>query len=126
VLESVPADRAGVENPPAVDTTELSPCRSPSTPRHLRYRQPGGKNSEKNSNRKAISGFLALPLLTVSLPKYLLVSVIKINCIIRYNNVIHYLEKLMIREQVAQLVLIWFLVIALHFVQNNVNKRTCP
>uniref|UniRef100_A0A8C0XI23 Ras-specific guanine nucleotide-releasing factor 2 n=1 Tax=Castor canadensis TaxID=51338 RepID=A0A8C0XI23_CASCN len=39
VLESVPADRAGVENPPAVDTTELSPCRSPSTPRHLRYRQ---------------------------------------------------------------------------------------
>uniref|UniRef100_A0A8C0XHH8 Ras-specific guanine nucleotide-releasing factor 2 n=1 Tax=Castor canadensis TaxID=51338 RepID=A0A8C0XHH8_CASCN len=43
VLESVPADRAGVENPPAVDTTELSPCRSPSTPRHLRYRQPGGQ-----------------------------------------------------------------------------------
>uniref|UniRef100_A0A8C0ZXH6 Ras-specific guanine nucleotide-releasing factor 2 n=1 Tax=Castor canadensis TaxID=51338 RepID=A0A8C0ZXH6_CASCN len=40
---SVPADRAGVENPPAVDTTELSPCRSPSTPRHLRYRQPGGQ-----------------------------------------------------------------------------------
>nr|XP_048311855.1 ras-specific guanine nucleotide-releasing factor 2 isoform X1 [Myodes glareolus] len=36
VLESAPADRAG-------DSTELSPCRSPSTPRHLRYRQPGGQ-----------------------------------------------------------------------------------
>ncbi|CAO2593012.1 Ras-specific guanine nucleotide-releasing factor 2 [Lemmus lemmus] len=36
VLESAPADRAG-------DSTDLSPCRSPSTPRHLRYRQPGGQ-----------------------------------------------------------------------------------
>ncbi|XP_051028224.1 ras-specific guanine nucleotide-releasing factor 2 [Acomys russatus] len=37
VLESAPADRAG-------DSAELSPCRSsPSTPRHLRYRQPGGQ-----------------------------------------------------------------------------------
>ncbi|XP_038179627.1 ras-specific guanine nucleotide-releasing factor 2 isoform X4 [Arvicola amphibius] len=39
VLESVPADRAG-------DSTELSPCRSPSTPRHLRYRQPGGQAAD--------------------------------------------------------------------------------
>ncbi|MEJ1275550.1 creatine kinase mitochondrial 2 [Cricetulus griseus] len=38
-LESAPADRAG-------DSTELSPCRSPSTPRHLRYRQPGGQVSD--------------------------------------------------------------------------------
>ncbi|XP_051038920.1 ras-specific guanine nucleotide-releasing factor 2 [Phodopus roborovskii] len=39
VLESAPADRAG-------DSTELSPCRSPSTPRHLRYRQPGGQATD--------------------------------------------------------------------------------
>uniref|UniRef100_A0A2I3HJ11 Ras protein specific guanine nucleotide releasing factor 2 n=1 Tax=Nomascus leucogenys TaxID=61853 RepID=A0A2I3HJ11_NOMLE len=38
VLESAPADRAGVE--------KLSPCRSPSTPRHLRYRQPGGQTAD--------------------------------------------------------------------------------
>ncbi|XP_036062926.1 ras-specific guanine nucleotide-releasing factor 2 isoform X4 [Onychomys torridus] len=39
VLESAPADRAG-------DSTELSPCRSPSTPRHLRYRPPGGQAAD--------------------------------------------------------------------------------
>ncbi|XP_059132388.1 ras-specific guanine nucleotide-releasing factor 2 isoform X3 [Peromyscus eremicus] len=41
VLESSPADRAG-------DSTELSPCRSPSTPRHLRYRQPGGQAADSS------------------------------------------------------------------------------
>ncbi|XP_005065721.1 ras-specific guanine nucleotide-releasing factor 2 isoform X2 [Mesocricetus auratus] len=41
VLESAPADRAG-------DSTELSPCRSPSTPRHLRYRQPGGQVADSS------------------------------------------------------------------------------
>uniref|UniRef100_A0A2K6UMA0 Ras protein specific guanine nucleotide releasing factor 2 n=1 Tax=Saimiri boliviensis boliviensis TaxID=39432 RepID=A0A2K6UMA0_SAIBB len=46
VLESAPADRAGVESSPAADATELSPCRSPSTPRHLRYRQPGGQTTD--------------------------------------------------------------------------------
>uniref|UniRef100_A0A2K6N2B0 Ras protein specific guanine nucleotide releasing factor 2 n=1 Tax=Rhinopithecus bieti TaxID=61621 RepID=A0A2K6N2B0_RHIBE len=46
VLESAPADRAGVESSPAADTTELSPCRSPSTPRHRRYRQPGGQTAD--------------------------------------------------------------------------------
>ncbi|KAM4875524.1 ras-specific guanine nucleotide-releasing factor 2 isoform 3-T3 [Thomomys bottae] len=40
VLESTPTDRAGVEG---VEATEYSPCRSPPTPRHLRYRQPGGQ-----------------------------------------------------------------------------------
>ncbi|XP_012871266.1 PREDICTED: ras-specific guanine nucleotide-releasing factor 2 [Dipodomys ordii] len=43
VLESAPSDRAGVEGSPATEATEHSPCRSPSTPRHLRYRQPGGQ-----------------------------------------------------------------------------------
>ncbi|OXB82636.1 UNVERIFIED_CONTAM: hypothetical protein H355_003931, partial [Colinus virginianus] len=41
VLESVSVDRTIPESTSAVDTTELSPCRSPSTPRHLRYRQSG-------------------------------------------------------------------------------------
>ncbi|KAJ8786409.1 hypothetical protein J1605_006384 [Eschrichtius robustus] len=45
VLESAPVDRAGVESSPAADATELSPCRSPSTPRHLRYRQPGAERA---------------------------------------------------------------------------------
>ncbi|XP_064135766.1 ras-specific guanine nucleotide-releasing factor 2 [Loxodonta africana] len=48
VLESAPVDRAGMESSPAADAAELSPCRSPSTPRHLRYRQPGGENSERD------------------------------------------------------------------------------
>uniref|UniRef100_A0A8C2V404 Ras protein specific guanine nucleotide releasing factor 2 n=1 Tax=Chinchilla lanigera TaxID=34839 RepID=A0A8C2V404_CHILA len=43
---STPAERAGAESSPAVDATELSPCRSPSTPRHLRYRQPGGQTAD--------------------------------------------------------------------------------
>ncbi|KAH0505677.1 Ras-specific guanine nucleotide-releasing factor 2 [Microtus ochrogaster] len=54
VLESAPADRAG-------DPTELSPCRSPSTPRHLRYRQPGGKSQQQElqvaSTAKRHEGF---------------------------------------------------------------------
>ncbi|XP_073849816.1 ras-specific guanine nucleotide-releasing factor 2 isoform X7 [Macaca fascicularis] len=55
VLESAPADRAGVESSPAADTTELSPCRSPSTPRHLRYRQPGGfNNTERTCDKEFI------------------------------------------------------------------------
>uniref|UniRef100_A0A8C3CKQ9 Ras protein specific guanine nucleotide releasing factor 2 n=1 Tax=Cairina moschata TaxID=8855 RepID=A0A8C3CKQ9_CAIMO len=31
-----------------VDTTELSPCRSPSTPRHLRYRQSGVQTADNS------------------------------------------------------------------------------
>ncbi|KAJ1060490.1 hypothetical protein K5549_014836 [Capra hircus] len=46
VLESAPVDRAGVDSSPAADAAELSPCRSPSTPRHLRYRQPGEQKIE--------------------------------------------------------------------------------
>ncbi|KAM8778287.1 ras-specific guanine nucleotide-releasing factor 2 isoform 5-T5 [Rhynchonycteris naso] len=48
VLESAPMDRAGVESSPAADATELSPCRSPSTPRHLRYRQPAGQMADSS------------------------------------------------------------------------------
>ncbi|XP_060091746.1 ras-specific guanine nucleotide-releasing factor 2 isoform X3 [Heteronotia binoei] len=45
VLESVSVDRTIPESASTVDTPELSPCRSPSTPRHLRYRPPGGFNN---------------------------------------------------------------------------------
>ncbi|XP_038621784.1 ras-specific guanine nucleotide-releasing factor 2 isoform X3 [Tachyglossus aculeatus] len=41
VLESASLDRPIPESAPPADTAELSPCRSPSTPHHLRYRQPG-------------------------------------------------------------------------------------
>ncbi|XP_060617702.2 ras-specific guanine nucleotide-releasing factor 2 isoform X1 [Anolis sagrei] len=41
VLESVSVDRTIPESASSMDTAELSPCRSPSTPRHLRYRQSG-------------------------------------------------------------------------------------
>uniref|UniRef100_A0A8D1XSU3 Ras protein specific guanine nucleotide releasing factor 2 n=1 Tax=Sus scrofa TaxID=9823 RepID=A0A8D1XSU3_PIG len=44
-----------VESSPATDATELSPCRSPSTPRHLRYRQPGGfNNTERTCDKEFI------------------------------------------------------------------------
>ncbi|XP_058512289.1 ras-specific guanine nucleotide-releasing factor 2 [Ochotona princeps] len=44
---AAPVERAGAEgSQAAVDAAELSPCRSPSTPRHLRYRQPGGQTTD--------------------------------------------------------------------------------
>uniref|UniRef100_A0A8C3CPM6 Ras protein specific guanine nucleotide releasing factor 2 n=1 Tax=Cairina moschata TaxID=8855 RepID=A0A8C3CPM6_CAIMO len=44
-----------LQNTESVDTTELSPCRSPSTPRHLRYRQSGGfNNSERMCDKEFI------------------------------------------------------------------------
>ncbi|XP_047585922.1 ras-specific guanine nucleotide-releasing factor 2 isoform X3 [Lutra lutra] len=48
VLESAPVDRAGVESSPVADSTDLSPCRSPSTPQHLRYRQPVGQTADSS------------------------------------------------------------------------------
>ncbi|XP_037385876.1 ras-specific guanine nucleotide-releasing factor 2 [Talpa occidentalis] len=48
IVESAPVDRAVAESSSAADTTELSPCRSPSTPRHLRYRQPGGQTADNS------------------------------------------------------------------------------
>uniref|UniRef100_A0A8D2KZI9 Ras protein specific guanine nucleotide releasing factor 2 n=1 Tax=Varanus komodoensis TaxID=61221 RepID=A0A8D2KZI9_VARKO len=43
------------ESASAVDTPELSPCRSPSTPRHLRFRQSGGfNNSERTCDKEFI------------------------------------------------------------------------
>ncbi|XP_015256262.1 PREDICTED: ras-specific guanine nucleotide-releasing factor 2-like [Cyprinodon variegatus] len=48
VLESVSLDKFIPESPSTSEPGDLSPCRSPSTPRHLRYRQSGvaaGENS---------------------------------------------------------------------------------
>ncbi|XP_054916691.1 ras-specific guanine nucleotide-releasing factor 2 isoform X5 [Poeciliopsis prolifica] len=48
VLESVSLDKFIPESPSSSERVDLSPCRSPSTPRHLRYRQSGvaaGENS---------------------------------------------------------------------------------
>lgn len=49
-------ERAAVESPPVVDATELSPGRSSSTPRHLRYRQPGGE-SRKGTRKEVKDDF---------------------------------------------------------------------
>ncbi|XP_076005595.1 ras-specific guanine nucleotide-releasing factor 2 isoform X2 [Genypterus blacodes] len=43
VLESVSLEKIIPESPQGSEAGDMSPCRSPSTPRHLRYRQPGGK-----------------------------------------------------------------------------------
>ncbi|XP_040277431.1 ras-specific guanine nucleotide-releasing factor 2 isoform X2 [Bufo bufo] len=45
VLESVSLDRTITESNASTDTAENSPCRSPSSPRHLRYRPAGGFNN---------------------------------------------------------------------------------
>ncbi|XP_075885714.1 ras-specific guanine nucleotide-releasing factor 2-like isoform X4 [Nelusetta ayraudi] len=45
VLESVSLDKFIPESPSTSEPGDMSPCRSPSTPRHLRYRQTGGDNS---------------------------------------------------------------------------------
>ncbi|XP_035482743.2 ras-specific guanine nucleotide-releasing factor 2 isoform X4 [Scophthalmus maximus] len=48
VLESISLDKFLPESPVSSEPSDISPCRSPSTPRHLRYRQTGvtpGENS---------------------------------------------------------------------------------
>ncbi|XP_005473522.1 ras-specific guanine nucleotide-releasing factor 2 isoform X2 [Oreochromis niloticus] len=47
VLESVSLEKIIPESPQSSEAGDMSPCRSPSTPRHLRYRQPAqpGENS---------------------------------------------------------------------------------
>uniref|UniRef100_A0AAQ6AKM9 Ras protein-specific guanine nucleotide-releasing factor 2a n=1 Tax=Amphiprion ocellaris TaxID=80972 RepID=A0AAQ6AKM9_AMPOC len=46
VLESVSLDKFIPESPASSEPGDMSPCRSPSTPRHLRYRQSGGTQWE--------------------------------------------------------------------------------
>ncbi|XP_034397730.1 ras-specific guanine nucleotide-releasing factor 2 isoform X4 [Cyclopterus lumpus] len=48
LLESVSLEKINPESPQSSEAGDMSPCHSPSTPRHLRYRQPGvaaGENS---------------------------------------------------------------------------------
>ncbi|XP_023816152.1 ras-specific guanine nucleotide-releasing factor 2 isoform X4 [Oryzias latipes] len=46
VLESVSLDKFIPESPSSGEPGDLSPCRSPSTPRHLRFRQSGAAAAE--------------------------------------------------------------------------------
>ncbi|XP_069818942.1 ras-specific guanine nucleotide-releasing factor 2 isoform X3 [Dendropsophus ebraccatus] len=48
VLESASLDRTIPESNASTDTAENSPCRSPSTPRHLRYRPAGVQTSDSS------------------------------------------------------------------------------
>ncbi|XDV54816.1 hypothetical protein PO909_023021 [Leuciscus waleckii] len=62
VLESVSLDKFIPET--SSDSAEMSPCRSPSTPRHLRYRQPAGQCPE--SSRCAVSPASAFAIATAA------------------------------------------------------------
>ncbi|KAM9810672.1 ras-specific guanine nucleotide-releasing factor 2 isoform 3-T3 [Neosynchiropus ocellatus] len=48
VLESVSLEKIIPESPQGSEAGDMSPCRSPSTPRHLRYRQPGVQSGENS------------------------------------------------------------------------------
>ncbi|KAM6901147.1 ras-specific guanine nucleotide-releasing factor 2 isoform 2-T2 [Lycodopsis pacificus] len=48
VLETVSLDKFFPESPASSEPGDVSPCRSPSTPRHLRYRQSGGSPAENS------------------------------------------------------------------------------
>uniref|UniRef100_A0A3Q2E719 Ras protein-specific guanine nucleotide-releasing factor 2a n=1 Tax=Cyprinodon variegatus TaxID=28743 RepID=A0A3Q2E719_CYPVA len=52
VLESVSLDKFIPESPSTSEPGDLSPCRSPSTPRHLRYRQSGGTELQQLANSR--------------------------------------------------------------------------
>ncbi|KAI1900431.1 hypothetical protein AGOR_G00049870 [Albula goreensis] len=64
VLESVSLDKFIPETGQASESGEVSPCRSPSTPRHLRYRQPGGQSAE--NSRCSVSPASAFAIATAA------------------------------------------------------------
>ncbi|XP_030624168.1 ras-specific guanine nucleotide-releasing factor 2 [Chanos chanos] len=64
VLESVSLDKFIPESPTPSEAGDMSPCRSPSTPRHLRYRQSGGQASE--NSRCAVSPASAFAIATAA------------------------------------------------------------
>ncbi|XP_041424543.1 ras-specific guanine nucleotide-releasing factor 2 isoform X2 [Xenopus laevis] len=63
VLESVSLDRTIPESSQSTDTGENSPCRSPSTPRHLRYR-PTGVQASDNQRGCSVSPASAFAIAT--------------------------------------------------------------
>ncbi|XP_061589980.1 ras-specific guanine nucleotide-releasing factor 2 isoform X4 [Cololabis saira] len=64
VLESVSLDKFMPESPSISEPGDLSPCRSPSTPRHLRYRQSGVTSGE--NSRCAMSPASAFAIATAA------------------------------------------------------------
>ncbi|XP_009303358.1 ras-specific guanine nucleotide-releasing factor 2-like isoform X2 [Danio rerio] len=64
VLESVSLDKFIPETPTSSDSGEMSPSRSPSTPRHLRYRQPAGQCPD--NSRCAVSPASAFAIATAA------------------------------------------------------------
>ncbi|XP_017287772.1 ras-specific guanine nucleotide-releasing factor 2 isoform X4 [Kryptolebias marmoratus] len=64
VLESVSLDKFIPESPSISEPGDLSPCRSPSTPRHLRYRQAGVASGE--NSRCAMSPASAFAIATAA------------------------------------------------------------
>uniref|UniRef100_A0A665TAV6 Ras protein-specific guanine nucleotide-releasing factor 2b n=1 Tax=Echeneis naucrates TaxID=173247 RepID=A0A665TAV6_ECHNA len=64
VLESVSLEKIIPESPQSSEAGDMSPCRSPSTPRHLRYRQPGGQSGE--NSRCSVSPASAFAIATAA------------------------------------------------------------
>ncbi|XP_061732106.1 ras-specific guanine nucleotide-releasing factor 2-like isoform X3 [Nerophis ophidion] len=65
VLESVSLDKFIPEAPPGGESGDVSPCRSPSTPRHMRYR-PAGASSSGDNSRCAMSPASAFAIATAA------------------------------------------------------------
>ncbi|XP_037536223.1 ras-specific guanine nucleotide-releasing factor 2 [Nematolebias whitei] len=64
VLESASLEKIIPESPQSSDAGDMSPCRSPSTPRHLRYRQPGVQSGE--NSRCSVSPASAFAIATAA------------------------------------------------------------
>ncbi|XP_072243727.1 ras-specific guanine nucleotide-releasing factor 2 isoform X2 [Leuresthes tenuis] len=64
VLESVSLEKIIPESPQSSEAGDMSPCRSPSTPRHLRYRQPGVQSGE--NSRCSVSPASAFAIATAA------------------------------------------------------------
>uniref|UniRef100_A0A4W3HKB2 Ras protein-specific guanine nucleotide-releasing factor 2b n=1 Tax=Callorhinchus milii TaxID=7868 RepID=A0A4W3HKB2_CALMI len=63
-LESLSLDKTIPEGAQTVEAAEMSPCRSPSTPRHLRFRQSGGE--EMDNARCSVSPTSAFAIATAA------------------------------------------------------------
>ncbi|XP_077456409.1 ras-specific guanine nucleotide-releasing factor 2 isoform X1 [Stigmatopora argus] len=63
VLESVSLEKIIPESPQGSEAGDVSPCRSPSTPRHLRFRPPG---SQSECSRCAVSPVSAFAIATAA------------------------------------------------------------
>ncbi|KAK5619214.1 Ras-specific guanine nucleotide-releasing factor 2 [Crenichthys baileyi] len=64
VLESASLEKIIPDSPQSSEAGDMSPCRSPSTPRHLRYRQPGVQSGE--NSRCSVSPASAFAIATAA------------------------------------------------------------